>query len=410
MAKTSKETKVESEVKQEEAKAKVETIPKVEKTKSKAVPKSSTKKSSETTSKSSEKKESGTTTKTAVKQTKTKPATTTKQTASKKETTKSTPKKTATKTATKKGATAKQKESYIPKEEVVKHLQIYGFNNLPLAVNLYDDVENPVAVVLVIHGMQEHSGRYDAFAKHLNKNGFIVVTSDLRGHGLTAENAQKRGFGEKDIFTETIADQLNILAWISENSNLPIYVFGHSYGSMLTQVLVQQTPLIEKAVICGTANGGSALMRAGGMVASMLSPFKSKESSGGLIEKLCIKSYGKKFEKGNWLTRDEKVFEAYLSDPLCGGSFPFSFYKSMIKNMNKANDNMSKIGKKKLFLIAGDHDPVGANGKQVEKLFKLYLKNNVDAKLKIYENCRHELLNETNKEEVYADVIDFFKN
>lgn len=296
------------------------------------------------------------------------------------------------------------------KMDEAKNIQLLGFNDLSLNTYLYDNVEKPKAVVLIIHGMQEHCLRYESFAKFLNTNGYVVVASDLRGHGKTAPSPEKRGFGDKDIFSETVQDQLIILSEISANYNLPIYVFGHSYGSMLTQVLVQQTHLVSKAVICGTANGSSALMKAGGLVASLLSPFKNKESGGGLIETLCIKSYGKKFDRGNWLSRDEKVFDSYIADPMCGGSFPFSFYKSMIKNMNKANKSIEKVGNKKLFLIAGNCDPVGANGKQVESLYKTYLKHNIDAKIKIYDGARHELLNETNKEEVYKDVVDFFEN
>ena len=76
--------------------------------------------------------------------------------------------------------------------------------------------------------------------------------------------------------------------------------------------------------------------------------------------------------------------------------------------MHKANGGISKIGSKKIFLIAGDNDPVGSCGKQVNSLYKLYLKNNIDAKMKLYKGARHELLNETNKEEVYKDVVDFY--
>ena len=141
-----------------------------------------------------------------------------------------------------------------------------------------------------------------------------------------------------------------------------------------------------------------------------MAPFKRQDSEGGLIEKMCIKSYGKKFARGNWLTRDERIFDEYQQDEYCGGSFPFSFYKNMIKNMNKANKNISKIGLKKVFLIAWNKDPVGENSKQVKKLYKIYLKNNIDAKIKIYQDARHELLNEINRDEVYADIVNFFNN
>ena len=269
-------------------------------------------------------------------------------------------------------------------------------------------MKNPKAVVLIVHGMQEHILRYAPFAEFLQKNGYVVVMSDLRGHGHTMQTPEEYGKGEKDIFTETLKDQLNLIEFAHDEFKLPLYIFGHSYGSMLTQFLVQLSPIPEKAVICGTTNGDSGIFKLGSLAVGMMSPFEIHDKRGGLAEKLCIKSFGKKFENGNWLSRDDKVFEAYLKDDLCGGSFPFSFYRSMIKNMRKANKGIGKIGNKKLFLIAGDKDPVGENGKQVKKLYKTYLKNNINARMKLYPNARHELLNEINKDEVYADVLSFF--
>ncbi|MBP3431800.1 MAG: alpha/beta fold hydrolase [Clostridia bacterium] len=312
------------------------------------------------------------------------------------------------KVAKKKGKTENQVEI---KEENPRNVKVLGYHNLELNTYIYDNLPlTAKGVVLIVHGMQEHCMRYQHFAEFLNANGYIVVASDLRGHGHTAESKERLGYGEKDIFTETLKDQLSIIESIHVTYDLPIYLFGHSYGSMLAQNLIQMTPFVEKAVICGTTNGSSPLFHLGSMVISLMSPFKKKDKRGGLVEAMCIKSYGKKFERGNWLSRDEKVFDEYQKDEYCGGSFPFSFYRSMIKNMTKTNNGMGKIGNKKLFLIAGDKDPVGENGKQVKKLHKIYLKNNIDAKIKIYNGARHELLNEINKEEVYQDVLDFFNN
>ena len=330
------------------------------------------------------------------------------------------PKKTVTKKTTTKPKTkipkVKESKSKMVKKEVGQtkkepaNIKILGFNNLPLNTYVYEKVESPKAVVVIVHGMQEHCLRYKDFAEHLNKNGFIAIASDLRGHGRTAESKEHLGFGEEDIFVETLEDQINIINFAKEAYDLPIYLFGHSYGSMLGQNIIQKTQLVEKCVLCGTMNGGSAIMKLGKIAVNCLSPFKKEYSKGGLLEKMCIKSYGKKFERGNWLTRDEKIFDEYLKDEYCGGSFPFSFYKSLIKNMNKTNKRLEKVGNKKILFIAGDKDPVGANGKQVKKLYKVYLKHNINAKIKIYKDARHELLNEINKDEVYKDIVDFYNN
>lgn len=290
----------------------------------------------------------------------------------------------------------------------MKNIKIKGFNNLELNCYLYEP-EKPKAIIQIIHGMQEHAFRYNHFAEFLCSNGFIVLASDLRGHGRTSPSIDKLGYGEKDIFNETIEDQLLISKYLKEKYNLPLYIFGHSYGSFLTQKLVQVNNFAEKFIICGTGNGSSFLIGMGNFVAGLFTMFGLKNKKATTIEKLSIKGYGKKFEKGNWLTRDEKVFDEYQKDQYCGGSFPISFYRSFFSSLRKLNRGIKLIPKnKRLFLIVGDKDPVGENAKQVKKLHKLYIKKSVDSKLKIYPDCRHELINELNKNEVYNDCLSFF--
>ncbi len=319
--------------------------------------------------------------------------------------------KNAQKTPQKREKTAKnaEKTKRVGQKEVVPQ-KIVGFNGLALNTYIYDNVASPKAVVVIVHGMMEHALRYKNFAEFLNKNGYIVIANDLRGHGHTAPSKDRLGFGEEDIFQETLKDELNVINFASEKYKLPIYVFGHSYGSMISQVLMQLTNVVEKCVICGTTNGNALNMRMGNLLAHTLSPFRDPEGEGGMIEKIVMKSFEKGFDRGNWLTRDEAVFDAYNQDEYCGGSFPFGFYKSLMINMGKANDGIDKIGNKKLFLIVGSEDPVGQKSKQVRKLYNLYLKHNIDAKFKVYDGARHELLNETNKEEVYEDVLNFFNS
>ena len=341
--------------------------------------------------------------KSTAKNTENKKATDKKSTSKAKSVTKKTP---AKKTPAKKSKTSEKKNT--KQVEAMKNIKILGFHDLELNTYVYDNVKEPKATVVIVHGMQEHALRYDNFCKFLNENGYIAIATDSRGHGKTMKSSAEYGCGEKDIFAETVKDQLNVIAYAHDTYHLPVYVFGHSYGSMITQNLVQQSPLIEKAVICGTANGDAITFKAGNFLTALMLPFKNKNKRGGLVEKMCINSYGKGFKDGNWLSRDEEVFETYKNDPLCGGTFPFSFYRSLVKNMVKTNANIDKIGNKKLFLIAGTQDPVGEKGKQVQKLYKLYLKNNIDAKMKLYEGARHELLNEINKKEVCSDILNFF--
>lgn len=292
----------------------------------------------------------------------------------------------------------------------MENFKVLGYNNLNLFCTKYD-VPNPKAVVIIIHGMQEHSGRYIDFAQFLNAQNYTIITSDSRGHGKTMVDKTMYGHGEKDIFTESIQDQLKIIEYVKINyPSLPIYLFGHSYGSFLSQRLIQVSPAISKVVLCGTTYGNNFSYKAGLSLASILTLFGKENSKASTIEKMSLSTWGAKFKNGNWLSRDDKVFEEYQQDPLCGGSFPISFYKSLFKNMIKINNGIKLIGpNKKILLIVGECDPVGNNSKLVKKLYKTYIKNGINAQLIAYPNARHELLNEINKHQVYNDILDFLK-
>lgn len=302
----------------------------------------------------------------------------------------------------------KHGKKMIKQSKKPKNIKILGFHDLPLNTYIFDDVKSPKATIIVVHGMMEHGLRYAEFSQFLNENGYVTIASDLRGHGKTASSKDRFGFGEKDIYNETLIDLQNIIAYARETYKLPIYLFGHSYGSLLSQKLIQLCPYIEKCVLCATTNGSSGIMKTGGVVAKTLGLFKSYNSSGGILEKMCIQAYGNGFDRGNWLTRDEKEYDKYLADEYCGGSFPFSFYKSLITNMNTVNAGIDKIGNKKIMFIVGDDDPLSSGGIQVQKLYDIFLKHNIDVKLKIYHGARHELIHETNKEEIFNDVLNFY--
>lgn len=294
----------------------------------------------------------------------------------------------------------------------MKSFYINGYNNLQLFCTEYSNVNNPKAVILVLHGMQEHSGRYVEFANNLNAAGYIVVTSDSRGHGKTIKDKSEYGFGDKDIYAESIQDQLKIIEYIkSTHPTLPIYLFGHSYGSMLSQKLIQISPDIKKAILCGTSYGNNFSYVSGKIVAGILKVFGQDKKRATLIENMSLKAWGKGFENGNWLSRDNAVLEKYNADPLCGGSFPISFYRSLFNNMTRVNKGIKYINKNiKILLIVGDKDPVSSGGKLVKKLYKKYIQNGLNANIKLYPGARHELINETNKDEVYKDIIEFFNN
>lgn len=291
----------------------------------------------------------------------------------------------------------------------MKITKIIGYNNLELFTRVYDNVTDPKAVVQIIHGMREHSGRYDRFAKMLNNNGFIVIATDSRGHGNTAPSLDKLGHGEIDIYDEVVKDQIKVSEYIIKTYNLPLYIFAHSWGSMIAQKLIQTSHLSDKIILCGTNNGNNATFKLGNFITSIQCLFGLKDKPAKLIEATNKKLYESKFVRGNWLSRDEEVYDKYLADPFCTAAFPVSFYKSLFKHMTKVNKGIKNIKKDiKILLIAGDKDPVGDYSKNVIKLTNIFKKQGYNADCKIYKNARHELINEINKAEVDKDIVEFY--
>ena len=295
---------------------------------------------------------------------------------------------------------------------MVKEKYIESYDKKEIFTRLWDDVKNPRGVVMIIHGMVEHTKRYENFANFLNKKGYITFAWDLRAHGQTVKNAEDVGKYHGDLFEDCVCDAMYFANMLNEKYHLPLVVLGHSYGSFVLQRFVQVYQNFSLAIFSGSASmKGNASVSMGLMVARMIKSFKGKDAKAKAIYKLTFGNYGKNFENGNWLTRDQKIFDEYNKDEFCGNVCSANFYVSMFSNMKRVykKENLEQVVKDKPFLIiSGDKDPVGGDGALVQKLKELYDKLGVqDVQIKLYKDARHEILNETNKEEVFNDILNF---
>ncbi len=295
----------------------------------------------------------------------------------------------------------------------MKNLYIKGFDGEKIYCYIWDNVKKPKGIIQIFHGMAEHAKRYENFAKFLNKQGYIVFADDHRGHGKTAKD--KLGtYKGKDIFFDTLRDEIFFSKVLKKKYKLPLYIFGHSYGSFIAQEYITQCSLYDKAIICGSAlMKGRADVKFGLMLAWQLKMFASHKPAK-LIEKINFSSYQKLVKKGSWLNSDGKEVKKYYADKFNGYALSNKFYfnmfnafrhiykKSAIKNIPK---------EKPVFLIAGENDPVGNMSKSVKDLYKFYKSIGLkEIKIKIYKNARHEILNEPKiKSTVYKDVLSFIK-
>ena len=198
---------------------------------------------------------------------------------------------------------------------------------------------------------------------------------------------------------------------------VPYFIFGHSMGSFLARAYVTRfSKAVDGAVFCGTSagTGGTEALLA---MLDIAKRFKGERHKGNLFNKLAFGSYNKKIKHRNsefdWLSRDTANVAKYCNDKRCGFTFTLDGFENLAKLLWYVNsDKWFTTYPKSLptYLIAGGSDPVGEYGKGVLKVFNKLNLNDCSVEMKIYKDARHELLNEINRQEVYADVLDFFES
>ncbi len=294
-------------------------------------------------------------------------------------------------------------------------MKFKGYNGYELNVYVWDEVKSPKAVVQIAHGMAECASRYADYAKFLNKNGYIVIADEHRGHGKTAQG--KLGIVPKgDCFFDTIEDMALLTDYAKETYKLPVILYGHSYGSFLTQGYIEKySDKISAVVICGSAYMLTSQTKMAGALVTLQNAIFGPDKPAKLIANLSFGGYEKPFKDENrkfaWGSRDVASCEAYNANPFCGFTLSIGFYKSFFNGLKKIYGDAPKSIRADLpmLIISGDKDPVGGMGELVKKLYDMYKSFGFNVEMKLYKDARHEILNEINKEEVYQDTLKFFE-
>lgn len=274
----------------------------------------------------------------------------------------------------------------------------------------------PRAIVQIIHGIAEYIGRYDEFMSFLADNGIIAVGTDHLGHGKSIESEEQTGFFAYDNGWDYVVrdEEVLRLAMHENYPELPIIVFGHSMGSFMTRTLLIRYPdAFNAAIISGTGNQGAALVNGGLFMGNLVTGLRGAHHYSKFLNNLAFGSYNKIYENPkteyDWLSRDEANVQKYINDPLCGFIPSCSLFRDMMtgvkfitnkKNLTAMNKDMP------VYFMSGDMDPVGECGKGVQKAYNNFLEAGMkDVSIKLYPGGRHEMLNEINKDEVYADIL-----
>lgn len=287
---------------------------------------------------------------------------------------------------------------------------VLGSDQLPITINMYE-AEHAKALVICVHGMAEHSKRYESFAKYLQQRGYTVLTYDQRGHRNSLLVNEEKGYLGKDGFNKMVQDLKNIVYSAKQNfSNLRCFLMGHSMGSFVVQRFIQLHDYVDGVILMGSGYRPKGLI--GGLILSKLMVrFGKGKEKATLIDTTLNKTYSKPFKPYrtvyDWLNRDSAEVDHYINDPNCGFMMTYQFYADFFKGIRTVGKtkNIAKIRKNlPILLISGLSDPVGEMGTKINRLSTQYRKFTKQLDVKLYKAARHELLHEQNKDEVYQDL------
>ncbi len=275
-------------------------------------------------------------------------------------------------------------------------------------------------VLVINHGMAEHRDRYLGFIEFLTANGVAVYMHDMANHGKSnKEYAEAGWFGEKDGWKGLIADlRTNVLKAKEENPGKKLIVMGHSMGSFICRMYTAAHPEdgFDGAIYMGTG-GPNPLAATGEKLAGVIAKVFGKKHKSKLLDKLSFSAYSKPFEHRtafDWLTRDTAIVDKYIADPYCGFLFTTQGMIDLVKLnvLSNTDEWYATLSKElRIFLISGAMDPVGDLSKGIEAVSaKLAETGHENVTTKLYPECRHEVLNELNKDEVMNDILAWIKN
>ena len=273
----------------------------------------------------------------------------------------------------------------------------------------------PRGIIVIAHGMAEHASRYARFAASAVEEGYAVLAGDHRGHGATAAPG---GFGfvaEKGGWERVVADMGTVLdaarrAW----PDVPVFLMGHSWGSFLARDLAaRRGGELAGLILLGTGSGTGALTRPAAAVCAGESRLRGPRHPSRLLNALAFGPYQRHFApnrtEADWISRDAKEVDRYVADPWCGFVCTSSFFRDLVAGqgvVNTASHAAAVPAELPMLLASGDRDPVGAMGRGVQRAATLYRRAGVrEVSVLLYPGGRHELLNETNRDQVTGDIL-----
>ena len=270
-------------------------------------------------------------------------------------------------------------------------------------------------VVQLSHGMVDHVGRYTALAEFLTANGYVFAGNDHLGHGRTASNDSDFGYFADEGGVDLVLKDLHAMNkhLRAAYPGLPFVLMGHSMGSFLSRLYVERHPHSITAHIIHGTGGPNPLLPFGKVLVKWKTLFRGKKYRSKTLANLAFSGYNARFDKSEgrnaWLSRDGSMVNGRDDDKFTNFTFTISAYGDLFRMVGESNSKAWFANYPKeipTLVISGGDDPVGSFGKGPDYVYKQLMVSGVsDVTLKLYKGARHELFNETNRMEVFADML-----
>ena len=275
----------------------------------------------------------------------------------------------------------------------------------------------PSAMVLIIPGMAEHTGRYRDFACFLVENGYGVYACDHPGQGKTAGSPKQAGLVTDSRTWQHMLENVRALYTnIRKNQpEIPVFVFGHSMGSVVARHFTALYPVyLQGLILSGSFITNPFFLNTGLLFMRLKILLEGSKRKSKWFNKLFYRNFNRHFKDRptlfEWISSDRAAVDAYVNDPYCGINYSNGFYMNLLKGIaetRKAEKLLTYRKSLPVLIMSGRDDPVGNFGKDAVKLHKEFYKQNFqNLFLKIFAG-RHELLHEQNKELVYQYLLDW---
>lgn len=289
------------------------------------------------------------------------------------------------------------------------------------AVRWVPESGNCRAILQIIHGMTEFIERYEPFAQYLAEHDVLVVGHDLIGHGQSVLTKKDWGFFAHGNPAVILLQDMHKLRLIMqrEYKGVPYFMLGHSMGSfLLRSYLSSRGKGLSGAIIMGTGFTDPRMSQTGITLANLLAKVYGWRHRSSLLTKIALGS-NRRFDmtgehpENSWLTRDVNIARWYYKQPACTYVFTLNGYLALFETVKHCclQKNADRIRKKlPMLLVSGAEDGVGDYGKGVEKAWEMYHKAGIkDLKMVLYKNDRHEILNELDRDQVFADLLGWMQ-